>query len=127
MDKKNLKLFLAGLAVLLVAGILILRLTSPEDDWICDKGEWVKHGNPSAEKPSGKCPGGSEQPADTITSGKAGKNTGMANPASVNCGEKGGKSEIKSNPDGSQYGVCVFDDGRECDEWEFFRSGVCGK
>lgn len=27
----------------------------PEDDWICEKGEWIKHGNPSAPKPSEDC------------------------------------------------------------------------
>lgn len=45
---------------------------------------------------------------------------GMANPASVYCTQNGGKSEIRSNEEG-QYGVCVFPDGSECDEWKFFR------
>jgi len=53
------------------------------------------------------------------------ENTGMANPASVYCVDQGGKLEIREG-DGGQYGMCVFADGRECDEWGFFRSGVCG-
>ena len=45
---------------------------------------------------------------------------GMANPASVNCEEQGGTLEIRTSKDGSQHGVCVYDDGSECDEWAFF-------
>jgi len=26
-----------------------------EDDWICDEGQWVKHGYPSAPMPEGEC------------------------------------------------------------------------
>lgn len=52
------------------------------------------------------------------------KSIGIANPASVYCNDNGGKSEIRSNEDG-QYGVCVFSDGSECDEWKFFRK-ECG-
>jgi putative hemolysin len=36
---------------------------------------------------------------------------GMANPASVNCGKIGGTTEIKKNPDGSEYGMCTFPNG----------------
>jgi hypothetical protein len=41
----------------LLLGVFILRFVigGPEDDWICDKGEWVKHGNPSSEKPITPC------------------------------------------------------------------------
>ena len=51
--------------------------------------------------------------------------TQIANPASVNCVEKGGKSEIRTDADGNQYGMCIMSDGRECDEWTFFREGTC--
>jgi putative hemolysin len=50
---------------------------------------------------------------------------GMANPASVYCIVQGYKLEIKTNDDGSQYGVCVFDENNECDEWKFYRK-ECG-
>lgn len=33
-----------------------LRLISGEDDWICDNGQWVKHGQPSAPQPTETCP-----------------------------------------------------------------------
>ncbi|MCK9459821.1 MAG: DUF333 domain-containing protein [Proteobacteria bacterium] len=44
----------------------------------------------------------------------------LANPASVNCEEKGGKLEMRTEPAG-QFGVCVFPDGSRCEEWRFFR------
>lgn len=49
---------------------------------------------------------------------------GMPNPASVYCEEQGGKVEIQTATDGSQTGVCVFQDGVTCDEWAFYR-GEC--
>lgn len=48
----------------------------------------------------------------------------LPNPASVYCEEQGGTVEIRTDADGNQYGVCVFADGTECDEWAFFR-GEC--
>jgi hypothetical protein len=55
---------------------------------------------------------------------KKGGSTGLANPASVNCVNTGGNSEIRTNPDGSQTGYCIFSDGSECEEWAYYR-GQC--
>jgi len=41
--------------ILAGAGVLAVRFFSGEDDWICKNGEWIKHGNPSAEKPTTEC------------------------------------------------------------------------
>ncbi len=49
---------------------------------------------------------------------------GIANPASVNCEQKGGKLQFRQDAMGGTAGVCVFTDGSECDEWAFFR-GEC--
>lgn len=49
----------------------------------------------------------------------------LPNPASVYCEEQGNVSEIRTAADGSQSGVCILPDGRECDEWAYFR-GECG-
>lgn len=49
---------------------------------------------------------------------------GMANPASVYCEEHEGKVEIRTGADGGQVGICVFEDGSECEEWSFYR-GEC--
>ncbi|OQA39475.1 MAG: hypothetical protein BWY52_03111 [Chloroflexi bacterium ADurb.Bin325] len=48
----------------------------------------------------------------------------LANPASVYCEEQGGRLEIRTAADGGQFGVCVFADDSECEEWAFFR-GEC--
>ena len=47
---------------------------------------------------------------------------GMANPASVFCEQQGGKSVNRKDKDGNEYGVCVFPDGKEVDEWEYYRA-----
>jgi len=49
----------------------------------------------------------------------------MPNPAALYCEQQGYTSEIRTAADGSQYGVCIFPDGSECDEWAFYR-GECG-
>ena len=46
---------------------------------------------------------------------------GMANPASEFCLKQGGKSEIKKDKDGGEYGVCHLSDGTVVEEWEYFR------
>ena len=51
-------------------------------------------------------------------------NSEIANPASVYCEEQGHQSVIMTDLDGSQYGVCVFSDGSECEEWAYFK-GEC--
>jgi putative hemolysin len=50
-----------------------------------------------------------------------GAEAGLPNPASVCCEENGGRMEIRSAEDGGQYGVCIFPDGSECEEWAFYR------
>ncbi len=56
--------------------------------------------------------------------GEFSSSTQLANPASENCVALGGDLEFREHADGGQYGVCVFDDGSECEEWAFFR-GEC--
>ncbi|WP_427312855.1 putative hemolysin [Cupriavidus sp. H39] len=48
---------------------------------------------------------------------------GMANPASVNCAQRGGKLQIVSTPAG-QTGICTFPSGKQCEEWALMR-GEC--
>ena len=48
----------------------------------------------------------------------------MANPASKYCIDKGGRLEIRTAADGGQVGICVFPNGKECEEWAFMR-GQC--
>jgi putative hemolysin len=46
---------------------------------------------------------------------------GLANPASAFCIKRGGKLEIRTGP-GGQYGVCRLSDGREIEEWSYYRA-----
>lgn len=49
------------------------------------------------------------------------ESVGMGNPASVYCEEQGGTEETREDAEGNQSGVCVFEDGSECDSWAYFR------
>jgi hypothetical protein len=71
-------------------------------------------------------PAPATSPAAPTGTGSAPANqTGMANPASVNCVNVGGQSVIMTNPDGSQYGMCNFTNGTTCEEWALFRGEGC--
>lgn len=52
-------------------------------------------------------------------------NSDLANPASEYCVNQGHRLEIRKDEQGNENGVCIFEDGSECDEWAFFR-GECG-
>lgn len=64
--------------------------------------------------------GSRAEPADT----EGGAPVGLPNPASVYCEEQGGTLDFRYDEDGNQYGICVFEDGSQCEEWAFFR-GEC--
>lgn len=63
-------------------------------------------------------------PTPTAIPAEATSQVGVANPASVYCVENHGRLEIRTGADGGQIGICVFDDGSECEEWAYFR-GEC--
>lgn len=64
-------------------------------------------------------------PASTAPAAAAPKPAArLANPASEHCVSVGGESRIESRPDGGQFGVCYFDDNRQCEEWALLR-GHC--
>jgi len=54
---------------------------------------------------------------------KSHQNSGLPNPASAYCEDQGYELEIRESEEG-QYGVCIFPDGSECEEWEYYR-GEC--
>lgn len=50
--------------ILIVIILLVIAwgfLRGPEDTWLCENGEWVKHGSPSSSKPSEPCEKGKEK------------------------------------------------------------------
>jgi len=66
-----------------------------------------------------------ETTSNTTTSVSAtDSSVGIANPASVYCIKQGYKEQIITSSDGSQYGVCIFNDGSKCEEWAYYR-GEC--
>lgn len=44
----------------------------------------------------------------------------IANPASTYCINQGGQLKIEKTPNQSEYGVCIFEDNRQCEEWAMF-------
>jgi hypothetical protein len=42
--------------VAIIAIVGAVRLISGEDNWMCENGMWVRHGNPSAPMPVTLCP-----------------------------------------------------------------------
>ena len=48
----------------------------------------------------------------------------LANPASVNCAKVGGRLVVERGAAGGEFGVCLFPDNRQCEEWALFR-GHC--
>jgi hypothetical protein len=48
--------------------------------------------------------------------------TTMANPAATFCVENDGEYQIRKNSDGSEYGICILEDGTEVDAWDYLRS-----
>jgi len=48
---------------------------------------------------------------------------GLANPASTNCVAQGGRLEMRQSQRG-EYGVCLFEDNRQCEECALLR-GEC--
>jgi len=55
------KIITVGLAVVIaicLVALAVVRFSSgSEDDWICENGQWIKHGHPSAPMPSVPCAG----------------------------------------------------------------------
>jgi len=51
------------------------------------------------------------------------KKSSLPNPAAVFCKEQGNSYEIREDWKGNQYGVCILENGTECDEWAYYRGG----
>jgi hypothetical protein len=62
--------------------------------------------------------------ASDIGINKQDTKVGIANPASTNCIDKGGILKIQKGGGGEEYGICIFEDDRQCEEWALFR-GEC--
>lgn len=64
-------------------------------------------------------------PIPVAAGAAAQKPVGVANPASVHCGEIGGRLVIRKDKAGNEYGFCRLPNGRLCEEWALFRDNKC--
>lgn len=58
METYKYKLILRAIIIIILVtglGLAFVRITSPEDSWLCQDGQWIKHGNPSVPMPSSGC------------------------------------------------------------------------
>lgn len=66
MNKKY--LIIIGIIALILLGVLALAiLRGDEDTWLCQNGQWVRHGNPSSPMPTSGCPISTASPTPTLT------------------------------------------------------------
>ncbi len=49
----------------------------------------------------------------------------MSNPAADHCHNLMGTYQIRTNPDGSQYGVCILPNNQVCDAVKYMTQCVC--
>ncbi|MDR3643095.1 MAG: hypothetical protein P4L74_05740 [Candidatus Doudnabacteria bacterium] len=60
MNKKYLLILV--LIIVVIGTLFIAKIISPEDTWLCQNGQWIKHGNPSAPMPETGCGGAQSKP-----------------------------------------------------------------
>ncbi|HSJ56157.1 MAG TPA: DUF333 domain-containing protein, partial [Anaerolineae bacterium] len=53
-----------------------------------------------------------------------GEGAALPNPAAQHCAEVGGSWSLETRSDGGQYGICLFEDNRQCEEWALL-NGHC--
>ena len=89
------------------------RYAGPEAEFWEHRGafRWIRPGKPAVTCVVSTEPG-------------SGAPIGIANPASVHCAEVGGRNVTETLPNGSEFGVCLFEDNRQCGQWALFRGGV---
>jgi putative hemolysin len=126
---------LAGLAVLMAVGCTSgseqSQIANPASEYCVEQGGTLDIRTETGGGEVGYCQFDDETECEEWSfyrgdckQGEFSLSTQITNPASEYCVEQGGELEIKEHDDGGQYGVCTFDDGSECEEWDFFR-GEC--
>lgn len=68
------------------------------------------------------CKGADDPTPTPFTEGDQDAFIGIPNPASFYCQEMGYELELRDTEDGTE-GICIFPDGKECEEWEFLAGG----
>lgn len=110
---------LSSIAAILIVLFGIRFFAGDEDTWLCENGEWIRHGVPEGGPPNEACgieiisipnlPGGTVR--EYI-------------PDEKSCLDRGGKVELRRRGDGAEYRICVLFGGKEC-EISMFRLQQC--
>jgi putative hemolysin len=79
---------------------------------------------PSATPPAAGAPPTLAQPSPSQLVPSGAPVAAIANPASTRCADVGGRLAIEKTQRGAEYGVCLFEDNRQCEEWALLR-GEC--
>ncbi len=66
MTKKIIIILLVPIILIIVVFILRFGLGGSEDTWLCQNGQWVKHGQPSAPQPTTGCGQSAEQNGEVV-------------------------------------------------------------
>jgi hypothetical protein len=79
------KLIIISIVVLLILAAIatLLFLRGNEDNWICEKGEWIKHGNPKESKPETSCGSTSDKIIDQLENNIPSNQSNEENPALI--------------------------------------------
>jgi hypothetical protein len=90
MKNKKLLISLIVLGIAIILFIVVRIFSGSEDTWLCQNGQWVKHGNPAAAMPTTPCPGQTLPPVQSdviVTSPQA--NAIITSPLSLEGQAKG--------------------------------------
>ena len=108
-----------AITIVLGVGIFVARnqqKTVSTGAWVCKENAWIEEGGKaSSEKPTTPCV------SEATPTGAENQMTGIANPASVHCETQKGVLTMAKNAKGDEYGICTFEEGRQCEEWALFR------
>ena len=52
---KKIFFFIVGLMIFAIVLMIVVRFSTGEDVWLCQNGQWIKHGHPRASQPTTGC------------------------------------------------------------------------
>jgi len=87
-NTKAIVIFAIAIVLLAIGALSFLR--GNEDDWICQDGQWVKHGNPSASQPTTGCGSQTQQPAEGLTVSSPKTGATISSPIKISGSVNGG-------------------------------------
>jgi len=105
---KKIVLIISIIVLIAAAVVIILLMRGNEDTWLCQNGQWVMHGNPSAPMPTSGC--GTATPTPSVTTATPSPSTAseiMVTSPQANA-QVHSPIEISGSARGSWYFEAVF-------------------